>query len=281
MAAPAEMLTRGSGPDLQALRSGGETFPAQVGLSPYRLGDELRIIATVRDVTERRAVERRMETSLREKEVLLREVHHRVKNNMAVMSSLFFLQQRYAKDPDTVRVFRESESRVRSMAMVHEVLYRSSDLSAVDFSRYLESLVEHLANVYRGTVPGLRLERDIEPIRLSLDQAVPCGLLLNEALTNAFKHAFVDGAPAVLRVHARARDGEVRIDIVDNGVGVPEHVSPAGVQTLGTRLMQALTEQLEGTLDTVRQKRGTRTTLVFPLVVGSAAAPTMTGVTSA
>ena len=165
--------------------------------------------------------------------------------------------------------------------MVHEVLYRSSDLSAVDFSRYLESLVEHLANVYRGTVPGLRLERDIEPIRLSLDQAVPCGLLLNEALTNAFKHAFVDGAPAVLRVHARARDGEVRIDIVDNGVGVPEHVSPAGVQTLGTRLMQALTEQLEGTLDTVRQKRGTRTTLVFPLVVGSAAAPTMTGVTSA
>jgi PAS domain S-box-containing protein len=280
MAAPAGMPARGSGPDLQALRSDGGTFPAQVGLSPYRLGDELRIIATVRDVTERRAAERRMETSLREKEVLLREVHHRVKNNMAVMSSLFFLQQRYASDPDTARVFRESESRVRSMAMVHEVLYRSSDLSAVDFSRYLESLVEHLANVYRGMVPGLRLERHIEPIRLSLDQAVPCGLLLNEVLTNAFKHAFIDGAPAVLRVQARARDGAVHIDIVDNGVGVPEHVSPAGVQTLGMRLMQALNEQLEGTLDTVRQERGTRTTLVFPLVVG-AAATTMTGVTSA
>ncbi|WP_239492140.1 histidine kinase dimerization/phosphoacceptor domain -containing protein [Luteitalea sp. TBR-22] len=268
---PQAMLTRGPGPDLTAVRSDGKTFPAQVGLSPYRLGEQLRIIATVRDVTEQRAVERRMATNLREKEVLLREVHHRVKNNMAVMSSLFYLQQRYAKDPDTVRVFRESESRVRSMAMVHEVLYRSDDLSAVDFSRYLDSLVDHLANVYRGTLPGLRIEREIAPIRLSLDQAVPCGLLLNEVLTNAFKHAFVDGAPPVLRVQALARSGEVRIEIVDNGVGVPEDLLPDRTQTLGMRLMQALTEQLEGRLATVRQERGTRTSLTFPLVVGAAA----------
>lgn len=269
---PQAMLTRGSGPDITALRSDGKAFPAQVGLSPYQLGDQLRIIATVRDVTEQRAVERRMETSLREKEVLLREVHHRVKNNMAVMSSLFYLQQRYAKDPDTVRVFRESESRVRSMAMVHEVLYRSDDLSAVDFSRYLDSLVDHLSNVYRGTLPGLRLDREIEPIRLSLDQAVPCGLLLNEVLTNAFKHAFVDGAPAALRVLARARAGEVRIEIVDNGVGVPEDLSPDRTQTLGMRLMQALTEQLDGRLSTERQDRGTRTSLTFPLIVGTSVA---------
>lgn len=269
-AAAPEVLKAGAGRDLEAVRSDGRTFPAQVDLSPYRLGDQLRLIATVRDVTEQRAVERRMETSLREKEVLLREVHHRVKNNMAVMSSLFYLQQRYATDADTVRVFRESESRVRSMAMVHEMLYRSSDLSAVDFSRYLESLVEHLANVYRGTLPGLRLELDIEPIRLSLDQAVPCGLLLNEVLTNAFKHAFVDSGPAVLRVHARALDGEVRIEIVDNGVGVPDALSSERTQTLGMRLMQALTEQLDGDLLTQRQERGTRTRLSFPLVVGVA-----------
>lgn len=268
-AAPEQMLTRGPGRDLEALRSDGTTFPAQVGLSPYRLGDQLRLIATVRDVTEQRSVERRMETSLREKEVLLREVHHRVKNNMAVMSSLFYLQQRYARDPDTIRVFRESESRVRSMAMVHEVLYRSGDLSAVDFSRYLESLVEHLANVYRGTLPELRLECEIEPIRLSLDQAVPCGLLLNEALTNAFKHAFVDGAPPLLQVRARAANGEVRIEIVDNGVGVPEALTPERTQTLGMRLMRALTEQLDGTLVTERQERGTRTRLAFPIVVGA------------
>ncbi len=278
---PQAMLTRGPGPDLTALRSDGKTFPAQIGLSPYRLGEELRIIATVRDVTEQRAVERRMETSLREKEVLLREVHHRVKNNMAVMSSLFYLQQRYAKDPDTVRVFRESESRVRSMAMVHEVLYRSDDLSAVDFSRYLDSLVDHLANVYRGTLPGLRVEREIEPIRLSLDQAVPCGLLLNEVLTNAFKHAFVDGAPAVLRVQASARGGEVRIEIVDNGVGVPEDLSPDRTQTLGMRLMQALTEQLEGRLSTERQERGTRSTLAFPLIVGTSVTGTVPSAPSA
>jgi PAS domain S-box-containing protein len=269
-AAPEEMLTRGAGRDLEAVRSDGKRFPAQIGLSPYRLGDQLRLIATVRDVTEQRAVERRMETSLREKEVLLREVHHRVKNNMAVMSSLFYLQQRHAKDDDTVRVFRESASRVRSMAMVHEVLYRSSDLSAVDFSRYLESLVEHLANVYRGSLPGVALELVIEPIRLSLDQAVPCGLLLNEVLTNAFKHAFVDGAAAVLRVQARERDGEVHIEIADNGVGVPDALSPEKMQTLGMRLMQALTEQLDGSLTTERQERGTRTRLVFPVSVGAA-----------
>ena len=281
VAAPEEMLTRGPGPDLQALRSDGKTFPAQVGLSPYRLGDELRIIATVRDVTEQRAAERRMETSLREKEVLLREVHHRVKNNMAVMSSLFYLQQRYAKDPDTIRVFRESESRVRSMAMVHEVLYRSSDLSAVDFSRYLESLVEHLANVYRGTLPGLRLELDLEPIRLSIEQAVPCGLLLNEVLTNAFKHAFVDGAPPVLHVLARARNGEVRIEVIDNGVGIPDDHAPDRTQTLGLRLMQALTEQLDGTILTARQARGTRTTLTFPLIVGTSVGTPMPDVATA
>ncbi len=265
---PQRMHTRTPGPDLQARRGDGSTFPAQVTLSPYHQGDALRIIAAVRDVSDQRAAERQMETSLREKEVLLREVHHRVKNNMAVMSSLFYLQSRHASDPETVRVFRESESRVRSMAMVHEVLYRSSDLSAVDFSRYLESLVDHLANVYRGTVPGLEIERDIQPIRLSIEQAVPCGLLLNEVLTNAFKHAFVDDGPAVLRVEARTWNGDVRIDVVDNGIGVPAQRSPERVQTLGLRLMQALTEQLDGVLTSERQARGTRTSLAFPLVVG-------------
>ena len=271
-ATPEEMRTRRPGRDLEAVRSDGRTFPAQVELSPYRLGDALRLIATVRDVSQQRAVERRMETSLREKEVLLREVHHRVKNNMAVMSSLFYLQQRHATDAETIRVFRESESRVRSMAMVHEVLYRSSDLSAVDFSRYLESLVAHLANVYRGTLPGLQLELDIEAIRLSLDQAVPCGLLLNEVLTNAFKHAFVDGAPAVLHVNARALDGQVRIEVVDNGVGISDAADAGRSPTLGMRLMQALTEQLDGDLVTERRDRGTRTLLVFPLAGGDARA---------
>ena len=268
--APEEMLHRGTGADLVALRSDGRTFPAQVGLSPYRLGDQLRIIATVRDVTDQRAVERRIEASLREKEVLLREVHHRVKNNMAVMSSLFYLQQRHATDPETVKVFQESASRVRSMAMVHEVLYRSDDVSAVDFSRYLEALIDHLTNVYRGTVPGLQVVREIAPLRLSLDQAVPCGLLLNELLTNAFKHAFVDDVPPELLVRASSRHGEVRIEIVDNGVGVPQDLSPDRTQTLGMRLMLALTEQLDGTLETERLSRGTRSRLAFPLVVGRA-----------
>lgn len=255
--------------DLRALRSDGTTFEAQVGLSPYHLGDQLRVIATVRDVTDQRAVERRMETSLREKEVLLREVHHRVKNNMAVMSSLFYLQSRHATDPHTVRVFRDSESRVRSMAMVHEVLYRSADLSAVDFGRYLETLVDHLANVYRGTVPTLRVQRDILPIRLSIDQAVPCGLLVNEVLTNVLKHAFVDGGPAELQVRAWSSIDEVRIDVTDSGVGMPADVTPASTQTLGVRLMQALIEQLDGTLVHHRQARGTRTAISFPLVAGA------------
>jgi PAS domain S-box-containing protein len=267
--------------DLVARRSDGSTFEAQVGLNPYHLGDQLRVIATVRDVTDERAVERRMETSLREKEVLLREVHHRVKNNMAVMSSLFYLQSRHATDPHTVRVFRDSESRVRSMAMVHEVLYRSEDLSAVDFGRYLETLVDHLANVYRGTVTGLHVERDIQPIRLSIDQAVPCGLLLNEVLTNVLKHAFVDGGSAALQVRAWSRADQVCIDVLDNGVGMPDDVSPASTQTLGVRLMQALIEQLEGSLVHHRQVRGTRTAIRFPLVVGATTIDAMPVVTSA
>jgi len=272
---PGEIQSLRTQHDLLALRSDGSTFEARVGLSPYHLGDQLRVIATVRDVTDERAVKRRMETSLREKEVLLREVHHRVKNNMAVMSSLFYLQSRHATDPHTVRVFRDSELRVRSMAMVHEVLYRSADLSAVDFGRYLETLVDHLGNVYRGTLPRLQVERDIEPIRLSIDQAVPCGLLLNEVLTNALKHAFVDGEPPLLQVRAWSRTGEVCIDVIDNGVGMPENVTPASTQTLGVRLMQALVEQLDGTLVNHRQVRGTRTAISFPLVVGATAIGSM------
>jgi len=276
-AAPADLLSARPGRDLTARRADGTTFAAQVGLSPYHVGDQLRIIATVRDVTAQRAVERRMATSLREKEVLLREVHHRVKNNMAVMSSLFYLQARHANDPETVRVFRESESRVHSMAMVHEVLYRSDDLSSVDFGSYLDALLSHLMNVYRGTVPGLRLERDIAALHLSLDQAVPCGLLLNELLTNAFKHAFVDAQVPVLRVRAAADGGHVRIDVMDNGVGMPADVPASRPATLGLRLMRALVEQLDGTIETSSSAAGTRTRLVFPVTASTDADTTDAG----
>ena len=274
VAAPSELLAARPGRDLTARRADGSTFATQVSLSPYHVGDQLRIIATVRDVTAQRVVERRMETSLREKEVLLREVHHRVKNNMAVMSSLFYLQSRHAHDPETVRVFRESESRVRSMAMVHEVLYRSDDLSSVDFGSYLDALLSHLMNVYRGTVPGLRLDRDIATLHLALDQAVPCGLLLNELLTNAFKHAFAEATSPVLHVRASASDGRVCIEVSDNGIGMPDDDANSRPATLGLRLMRALVEQIDGTIETSSSAAGTRTRLVFPAMTTSTGATT-------
>ena len=201
--------------------------------------------------------------SLHEKEALLKEVHHRVKNNLQVITSLLRLEAGRSSQPDVVAVLAEMQSRVLSMALLHETLYRSDNLALVDLAAYLTQLGHQIV---RSLAPaaGVTLQLDVEPIRLDLDQAVPCGLIVNELMSNALKHAFPDGRHGDIRITARLVDGgpALRLSVADAGAGLPADFNEARTRSLGLRLVTDLVRQLHGTLD-ISSGYGTTFSLTF------------------
>jgi|GEM_PF-4140386 len=206
----------------------------------------------VTDITERRLAEERIMAALNEKEVLLREIHHRVKNNMQVISSLLNLQAGNETDGKVIEALRESRDRVAAMALVHEALYGSGSLAEVDLGRYIESLVAALVQSYQPDHLGLTLDQEVEAdLAVGLDQAVPCGLVLNELISNTFKHAFPRGGPGRILVKAgsRGKDG-FSIEVRDDGVGLPLDANLKRNSRLGLTLVTALVEkQLGGRIE--------------------------------
>ncbi len=213
---------------------------------------------------EKRVEERtgELSQSLREKEALLREIHHRVKNNMAVVSSLLSLEARKIKDAGVRSLFEESQQRVRSMALVHEKLYQTKDLSSINFEDYIKSIVSEIISTYRIDTSAIAAEINIEGIELDLESAVPCGLIINELLTNAFKHAFPKNRKGLLSVNFTKTDGAFTLTIKDNGVGLPEGFDYKGASTLGLQLVNILTDQLGGTLR-IKSDKGTEAVVMF------------------
>jgi two-component sensor histidine kinase len=215
------------------------------------------------EIAERSRTEERIRVSLEEKEVLLREVHHRVKNNLQIISSLLYLQSRRIGDPGVEEIFRASQSRVRSMAFVHEKLYQSHDLSRIDLGQYVESLARDVYLSYTVAPERVALEVHIERVLLSVDLAVPCGLVLSELLTNALKHAFPGRRRGSVWVGATTEpSGLVTLVFRDNGVGMPAAFDPASSASLGLELVRRLVAQLEGTIDLDRTT-GTSWTITF------------------
>jgi PAS domain S-box-containing protein len=246
------------------LRRDGSRVWVQVTVSAIRdaNGRFLRAIATVHDITERKAAEDQIRASLDEKDVLLREVHHRVKNNLAVISSLFYLQSNYSSDLQVAAVLQESQDRVRSMALVHESLYRSTNLTAVEFGGYVRRLADHLLSTYRPTTGPVGLNIDMAPIELTIEQAIPCGLIMNELITNALKHAFPTERAPELTIDGRCHpDGQCEFSVRDNGVGIPDDVATG--QTLGLRLIRLLGTQLDAVVSLRRVGPGTYAGLSF------------------
>ncbi|MDJ0727836.1 MAG: histidine kinase dimerization/phosphoacceptor domain -containing protein [Prochloraceae cyanobacterium] len=215
------------------------------------------------DITERKQAEIQIEESLREKEILLQEIHHRVKNNLFVVSSLLELQSDRLADSKVVRAFEDSQNRIYSMALIHEQLYRSIDLAHVDFSKYLKALVSHLSESYNLDSKLITCEFNLEPIALNIESAHPCGLIVNELVTNAFKHAFIDRQEGriYLNLHKNDRDRIVLI-IQDNGRGLPSGIDFQNTESLGMQLVCTLTKQLEGTIK-MENSHGTSFELVF------------------
>ena len=207
------------------------------------------------EIAERKKAEEKLRSSLEEKEVLLKEIHHRVKNNLQVVSSLLYLQSDYIRDKESQDVFRESQHRVRSMALVHEKLYQSRDLSRIDFREYIGNLVTHLCKSYAREAGDLALNLDLEQIYLDIGKAIPCGLIINELVTNVMKHAFPDGKKGELQVgFYRDKDNSLTLTVSDNGIGLPEEFDPHKAQSMGLRLVVTLTHQLDGELKVMRGK---------------------------
>jgi two-component sensor histidine kinase len=205
----------------------------------------------------------RQTTLLRQRETMLREIHHRVKNNMQVMSSLLSLQSRVASNPAISRMLEENQNRIQSMALLHEILYQSDDLAVVDFSKYLRRMVDHLFRSYGVDNRQIRLHTALDAVGLELDDALPSGLLISEVVSNSLKHGFPEGRKGEVRIELRRQSPTmVSLVVSDNGVGLPEHLDWTKSRSLGLRLVRVLAQQLRGNLN-IRSQGGTEVKLVF------------------
>lgn len=223
----------------------------------------LQWFGTNTDISALKQAEAQIKASLAEKDVMLREIHHRVKNNLQVISSLVSLQADGSQDETVREVLRDVTYRVRSMALVHEKLYQSNDLARVDFGEYTRSLLNYLWRAHGAVAANVRLTLDLEPVSLPVDTAVPCGLILNELAGNALKHAFRDRSEGEVTVALQSGlDGRIRLSVADNGVGLPAGLDWRLAPSLGLRLVQMLSGQLGADVE-VSGGGGTRFEMVF------------------
>ena len=220
-------------------------------------------LAFLTDVTDRRKAEESILTSLREKEVMLREIHHRVKNNMQVISSLFNLQAGKTVNPECREILKEGQTRLRAMSLVHEKLYQSHDLSKIDLAVYVQSLASHLFNVYLTDPNQVRLEMNFEEVPLDINSAVPCGLILNELISNSLKHAFPESRKGMIRIGVKCGPNDtIIIRVADNGIGFPKNLDFRQSESLGLQIANLLVAQLEGTIE-LNRENGTIFTVTF------------------
>ena len=231
-------------------------------LIPLEVDGEFKsMICTITDDTDRQKAENKIKDSLMEKEILLREIHHRVKNNLQIISSLLNLQTHYVEGEETVNVLKESQGRVKAMSMVHEKLYQSPNLKDINFKNYIEQLVSDLFYSYGVELGSVEKKIHVEDLSMGIDTAIPCGLIINELVTNSLKYAFPDGKGKI-KVELEPFQDNIKLIISDNGIGLPDEVSPGNTETLGLQLVNNLVSQLDGTLKIVRSQ-GTKFTIIF------------------
>jgi PAS domain S-box-containing protein len=235
------------------LRKDGSRFWASVLITALRdeRGNLRGFSKVTRDITERKLAEEQIKASLKEKEILLREIHHRVKNNMQVVISLLRLQSDKIKDQQYVEMLKESQDRIKSMALIHEKLYQSEDFANIDFDGYVKALVNSLF-ISQGVSPDkISLKMEIADISLGLDYAIPCGLIINELVSNSLKYAFPKERQGEIRIGLqKTSENEVELTVSDNGIGIPEGLDFGTIESLGLDLVKILAEhQLGGKIE--------------------------------
>lgn len=245
----------------------GKHIPTEVNSSLIDYFGRQAILSVARDVSERKVMENRLRQSLKEKEVLIKEIHHRVKNNLQIIDSLLRLQSRYVVDPEDASLFRMSENRVHTMALIHEQLYQSPNLSSIRMRSYLARLLSHLRSAYSTEDLGIELEEEVANVLLDIEVASPCALVVNELVTNCIKHAFTgrEAGKIVVRLAALRRPRELRLEVSDNGVGGIAQELYAQPATFGFLLVRNLADQLSARLTVTSGEQGTAVTLSFAL----------------
>ncbi|MBW4693398.1 MAG: PAS domain S-box protein [Lyngbya sp. HA4199-MV5] len=250
--------------EVQNVKKDGTPFWCQATASIFEHPNYGAVFVVVQqDITERKRTEAIIQASLTEKEVLLKEIHHRVKNNLGIVDGLLNMQLRRSSDSDVIAALQESQNRIASIALVHEKLYGSEDLANIDFAQYIADLTTHLFDSYNTHANQVKLTMQIEPISFDVDTAVPCGLIINELVSNALKYAFPSAQPGEIEVIFRQHPNHiVTFSVGDNGVGLPHDVNLKRTKTLGITLVKGLVKQLQGTLE-ISVASGTTFTISF------------------
>jgi len=228
------------------LKKDGIEFPFEISIATWGSKGNIFTTSIIRDVSERKKIEKKLQKSLNEKETLLKEIHHRVKNNLMIISSLLNLQSRYIKDEESKNIFKESQNRARSMALIHERLYQSTDLKRIDFGDYLRTLSNDLYHTYVMDTSLIKLNIEVENVMLDINTSIPLGLIVNELVTNSLKHAFPQGESGEINIKFHTNDDKYLLEVKDNGVGFPEDIDYTNTESLGLRLVTSLTEQIDG-----------------------------------
>ena len=224
------------------------------------------ILIIASDITELKKYENEIQDSLHEKEILLQEIHHRVKNNMQIISSLLSIQTRYVDDEESINILKESQNRVKSLAMIHEKLYKSHNFNKIHLLDYIESLVWDLFYSYAIEKGRIKPILDIDDIELNIETSVPCGLIITELVSNSLKYAFPDHREGELEVSLKVIDNYYELTISDNGVGIPEDIDFFNTDSLGLQLVNSLTDQIDGEIYFDRSN-GTKFTITFKELV--------------
>jgi PAS domain S-box-containing protein len=247
--------------EFKGIRKDGTPIDIDVSASMISYRGEKAILAYLRDITEHKKADEQIRASLREKEVLLKEIHHRVKNNLQVMSSLLNLQSQYLDDEKALDIFRASMDRIKTMALIHDKLYRSESLSRIYFPAYVNDLTRDLFNTY-GMDKGIYLNLDVGPVSFNIDTAIPLGLIINELVSNALKHAFSGMVGGTIRVGLYSENSLTTLVVSDTGIGFPEDLDFMDTPSMGMQLVVTLVEQLEGTIE-LNRDRGTEFRITF------------------
>ncbi|MBX3629626.1 MAG: PAS domain S-box protein [Nitrosomonas sp.] len=255
----------GHGRDLYGLHKGGKEFPVEVGLNPIRTPQGMMVLASVIDITERKNQEQQLMAALKEKDLLLAEIHHRVKNNLQIIDSLLGIQSDILFNESAISILKESQNRVKSMALIHQILYESSDFSSVDFSSVIQLLVNSLASSYALDSSRIQVNIDTDPVFLPIDISIPLGLIINELCSNAIKYAFAEHDSGNIDISLKYLEPAVlQLYIADNGIGIPEDFDIENSSSLGLQLVQLLSEQISAEL-TIQRKNPTRFILNIPI----------------
>jgi PAS domain S-box-containing protein len=243
----------------------GQAIEVSISMAPLRdaQGKVVGALAVLEDITARKRTEKMMLETLKEKEVLLQEVHHRVKNNMQIISSMLRLQSSQIDDQNVREIFQSSQNRIHAMALVHEKLYVSKDLSRINFSDYIQSLAVHIFQLYQVNSDSIRLKTSLEDVFLDIQTAIPCALILNELISNALKYAFPNGRRGEIEIQMRTLDKRTHQLIVkDTGIGLPADMNIKNMESLGLNIVSMLVGQLDGSVE-IRREGGTEFIIVF------------------